>query len=354
MSRPALPTVRVGLLAWAGVLLWLAGCPAPTPSSPRKAPPASDPAPAPSEAAAQPTPTPGEPAEPTPTEPTPEVDPDLPAALAGASPATRLVWSSMEAVDDGDVGVLSQAMHPTARWFPPGSLQESVGNIELERALASWAGPSVTLHPRRLIDAGDQVVLQVAARHAGNPAGFEVGLVFEIRQDQIAMVRQYGDPLGPVRPRPEDTGATLDLGPPDALAVSQGEADPALTTVVEALSRAIEARDEAAMRAVLGRDVVLHEVKERRNLAGPEAYAKAMTAAVGEKGHQMTLGTRAVGDRVIVEGAIYGVTTDEDGSAREHGVLDIHRVQGGQIVETWRYLNRRGRPHRRREVVSPR
>lgn len=340
-------------LAVLGVL-WLTACPAPSDpfstGQARKQGPSGEPGSSvatPAELAA-----PAEPAAPAEL-----ADPALPASLANAPALARTVWSTLEAIDDGDAEAMSQVMAPTARWFPPGSIEESVSNDsgQLARALAVWTSPDVSIDVRHLVVTGGPLVAQIAVVDADTPEyGYEIVLLFEERGDQIAMVRQYGDPLGPVRMSAEDlAGRSLAIGPVGSPVVHTGPADPASVALVEAAHDGLEAREDAAVRSRIAEAVVVHDIKGRRTRKGADDYLEVMKSTLGEEGHLMRLKTHAAGNWVIVEGAVYGVETDADGNAREHGLVDVHRLEGGAIAETWHYLNRRGRPHRSRAVVAP-
>lgn len=338
-------------LAMAG-LLGLVAC-----SSPDSASSGDAPSPATPAASAPPptTPASGEPVSSSPG--SESIDPSIPTSLASASAVARATWRALEAVDAGDAEAMSLVMTSDARWFPPGSVEESVDNQPgtMARAMAPWSGPDVELSVRRVIEPGyGPVVVQLAVDRVSSPgAGNELVLLIKGRGEQMQTVRQYGDALGPLRFHPEDRERTLDLGPIAEPTWHAGPADDAAMAVVEALGKAIEARDEAAVRAQLADGVRLHDVKARRTREGEDGFLEGMRGTLGEDGHLVALHQFGAGETVVVEGAVYGLEADDEGNPREHGFADVHRLAGGEIVETWHYLNRRGRPSRRKQVVVP-
>lgn len=364
-ARPA--AQHSALLALVG---WLAACPAPVPSAdparrelpadPRPAEPAPSPAPAPSPSVATPEPAP---------EPPPTPDASLPPALAaeGVRPVMRSLWQALEAVDAGDAEAMGRAMTEDGRWLPPGSLEEAArGAADMHRAMVPWGSTDVELDVRRILDLDRDGLfaaqVSVAAREGRN----ELVLLIEPRGDQIAEVRHFGDPLGPVRPRASHA-EPLDLGPVGEVALAADPADPALVGVARSLVDAVEGRNDDAVRALLAADVVLHDVAGRRTRRGRDAYVEGMRETLGEAGHVAVDGVHAGAGFVVVEGALLGRETsgaapapsskgppenaaDPAAPPKEHGFADVHRVVDGTIAETWHYVNRRGRPAR----VAPR
>jgi ketosteroid isomerase-like protein len=172
----------------------------------------------------------------------------------------------------------------------------------------------------------------------------------------MGAVRQLGDPLGPVRPRtgPGTSEATseaepLALGPAGEVVLEGGAPDPSLADLTRSLMDAVEARKDDAVRALLAEDVVLHDLATRRTRRGRDAWVAGMRETLGETGH-VTVDRHHPGARfVVVEGAVHGREADPAAPAsppQEHGFADVHRVVDGAIAETWRYVNRRGRPRR--------
>jgi len=308
--------------------------------------PAGAPA-APAEAPARPAAV--DAARPPPADPAPAApQAPLPSALAaeGVRPVVQSLWRAIEAVDAGDADAMSRVMVPQARWFPPGSPSESVrGAADLRRAMSPWASPQVELDVRRVIDLGDGpiVVQAVASAVTGDPRPrYELVLLVELQGDRIASVRHYGDPLGPVRVGP-DPEEPLDLGPPGEVELERGTPEASHVATAEALVEALDGRKDAAARALLAEDVVLHDVVARRTRRGRERYLAGYRAMLGDTGHPRVDRRHAGAGFVVLEGAVHGRDpTAED--RKEHGFADVHRVIDGTIVETWHYLNRRGRP----------
>jgi ketosteroid isomerase-like protein len=182
----------------------------------------------------------------------------------------------------------------------------------------------------------------------------ELVLVVEARGDRIAEVRHYGDPLGPVRARASATDP-LALGPAGEVALERGAPEAGVVGIARALVAGVEAHDDDAVRALLAEDVVLHDVTARRTRRGRDAYV----AGLHEAGRVAVDRQHAGARFVVVEGAVLGPepsgapTEAADPSApasppQEHGFADVHRVVDGKVAETWRFVNRRGRPGRMR------
>ncbi|MEX1362666.1 MAG: nuclear transport factor 2 family protein [Nannocystaceae bacterium] len=331
--------------------LWLTACPAP-PAGP--APSASRDASTPS-AAVEPESATAPVTAPT-TEPTPaSVEPSVPTAISQSSALAHTLWTALEELDAGDPDAMTRALAPTARWFPPGSPAESIGVDEMPRAMANWSGPDVTLDIRRVIDPGvPPLIVQLVVERDGEvPLANEIVLLVDGQADQIASVRQHGDPLGPIRERAEDSGRTLDLGPVGQPSLERGEAPPAHVGLVGRLVQALEARDADATQPLVAQTAVLHDIQARRTHRGRSEVITGLLATLGEQGHLTVQHQYATASMVVVEGAVFGREQDPDGSDREHGFVDIYRLEGGEIVETWRYLDRRGRPHRRKVIQTP-
>lgn len=336
----------VGLALFAAV--GAAGCPSATPS----------PTPAAKSAGDKATPTPagaeaksGTPiAEATPTEPPPaQVDDSVPEPLRGdVSPIARSFWQALTAVDGGDGAAMGAVMHPGSPWLVPGSVAEApIAGRDLPRAMAPWGGPASGLSIRRVVDLGPKrIVVQLSVSSVAHPGlEFEMALFIDARDDLISAIRQYGDPLGPVRPRPEDSGRTLDLGPITAIDVAGGPPTVANVAAVKEVIAAVQSKKAAAIPAALSPTVVLHDVQGRRVHTGPEEFMSTYLAVLGEAGELEILHEHATKTFVVVEGAIHGRRTSDDGTPLEHGVADIYRLEDGKIVEAWHYLNRRGRPY---------
>jgi ketosteroid isomerase-like protein len=115
--------------------------------------------------------------------------------------------------------------------------------------------------------------------------------------------------------------------------------------LTKSLTLALDGRKDAAASAMLAEDVVLHDVIARRTRRGRPGYLAGHRATLGEAGH-LVLDRHHAGPRwVVIEGAVHGRESTPEGAALEHGFADVHRVVDGAIVETWHYVNRRGRPH---------
>lgn len=351
----------LGWAGWFGVVS-LAGCPSPAPRSIEAAPRAdATPPPASAPPAEPPTVTPPTveptPAEPTPLEPTPTPDavegPPLPAALAaeGVRPVVRAMWRTIEAIDAGDPDAMAQLVVPDGRWFPPGGLAESFsGASDFRRAMSPWAGAQVALDVRRVIDLGSPFAVQLAVTgtETDPPLRHELLLLVEIRGDLVAAIRHYGDPLGPLRTAPS-AEAPLDLGPVGEPTVERGTAEPGHAEVARALLEAIDGRKDAAARALLAEDVVLHDVTASHTRRGRDEVLAAYRATLGEGDRgRLALDRQHAGPGlVIIEGAVHGRDTDAD-PPQEHGFADVFRVEDGVVAEAWHYVNRRGRLHRPR------
>lgn len=327
-----------------GLVGWVTACPAPAPrgSDLHDAP---TPGPVPRHATAEAAITP-EPAPAIAPAPAPAPAPSPALAAEGVRPVVRATWQALEAVDAGDPDAMARVMTEDARWFPPGSLEESVGAGEARRALSPWSGDDVALDVRRIIDLDGAFAAQVTVAGTEGPGlRHEMVLVIETRDDRVTAVRQYGDPLGPVRPRPGHPTEPLDLGPVGEPVVELGTPAPALAQTARALASAIDERRDDDARARLADDVVLHDVTGRRTLRGRDAYVTGMRDALGEAGHLRVDALHEGARAVIVEGAVLGREADAPTDPREHGFADVHRVVDGAIAETWHYVNRRNRPH---------
>jgi ketosteroid isomerase-like protein len=354
----ALPRRSIGGL---GPLLagLLAACPAPAPSSgtvtleagPRGAEPAG-PEPALRSPSVEPAPTPLVQADPTPTLAPDSGGASLPPALAadGVRPVVRSLWQALDAVGSGDPDAMARAMTPDGRWFPPGRVEESVqGSDALRRAMAPWGSPELELDVRRIIvpDGEGPFVAQVSvASRKDLAARHEVVLRVEPGGDRIAAVHHFGHPLGPVRAYPREQ-EPLDLGPVGEVALVGGASEPARAEAIAKLMAAIDERKDDAARALLAEDAVLHDVTAGRTRQGRDGYVAGMRETLGETGHLAIDRRLAGGSFVVVEGAIFGRDAEaQPGAPQEHGFADVHRMVDGTIAETWRYVNRRGRPHR--------
>lgn len=342
----------------------LLGCPGEDPYRRGTAPTAATPRPTDA-----PTPPPGEvgdaPADslrkppPTGDRPAPTVDPsDVPAALRPASPIVHAFYAALSAVDAGDRDAMDPVMLPRAPWLTPGEVEGApIAGMNLARAMAPWSGPAVHPNVRRVVDLGAARVLVLLNVSADDRPGsdYELALVLDGKGDRISSIRHYGDPLGPVSARPEDAGRTLDLGPTDPPVLDRGEPTVHHVAVVRSWRQALASRAPAKARATLADDVVLHDVTRRRTTRGAAAMISAFSKALGDDGALEILHEHATASMVMVEGAIYGLHTDADGHPVEHGVLDLYRLRDGVIVEAWRFLNRRGRPHlgERRALARP-
>jgi ketosteroid isomerase-like protein len=349
----------------------LTACPAPAPrpdAAARGEPPRAVPS-----ATAEPA-APGEPATPR-TEvepavgsapaPTPAADPapphapgiPLPPELAaeGVRPVVQSLWRALEAVDAGDADAMAQAMTADGRWFPPGGLEESAqGPDDLRRAMGPWGSDAVTVDVRRVIDlGGSPFIAQVSIGNREQPTfHYELALLVEVEGDRIAAVHHFGDPLGPVRVGPSEQ-EPLDLGPVAAVALEGGPPEVAHVDATRQLVAALDGREHDAVRALLAEDVVLHDVVARRTRRGRDGYLEGWRATLGPTGHVAVIRHYAGRRFVAMEGAIHGRDAEgkpqaAEGEPQEHGFADIHRLADGKIVETWHYLNRRGRPHRPR------
>ena len=252
---------------------------------------------------------------------------------------------------------MGAAMLPSARWFPPGSPDESIGNDDgtIERGMKPWAAGDLALDIRRVIDlGGPPLIAQVSIDKTTDPnVRFELVLLLDVKEGKIASVRQYGDPLGPVRSRAEDTEGTLDLGPIGTISVEGGQPNldhvKAAKTQLEALNGSLK-----DLAPLLSDNVLLHDVSVRRTREGKDEYQQGYRATLGEKGKVDAAHMHATANFVMVEGAVHGKATADDGSPREHGFVDIHRFEDGVIAETWHYVNRRGRPARvRKQALAP-
>ena len=171
------PLGHIRPLAMAG-LLGLVAC-----SSPDSASSGDAPSPATPAASAPPptTPASGEPVSSSPG--SESIDPSIPTSLASASAVARATWRALEAVDAGDAEAMSLVMTSDARWFPPGSVEESVDNQPgtMASAMAPWSGPDVELSVRRVIEPGyGPVVVQLAVDRVSSPgAGNELVLLIK-------------------------------------------------------------------------------------------------------------------------------------------------------------------------------
>lgn len=366
VERPGRSRALVGLTAMG----LLAACPAPSPSSPT--PRAQPAAPAPTvgnEPAAPPAPAPapavaGEDAL---APERPASDPAggaLPAALATADvrPVVRSLWRALEAVDAGDAAAMAAAMTDDGRWFAPGRPEESVGGpTDLQRALAPWNGSDTDIDVRHIIDPGDGTfAAQVSVGSREDPElRHELVLLVEPRGELVAAVHHFGDPLGPLRqrasPLPPSGGLDepLALGPVGEPTRAGGPAETAAVEAAEQLAAALDAREEDAVWTRLAADVVLHDVIARRTRQGRDGWLAGMRETLGPAG-RLVVDRHLAGSRfVVVEGAVYGREPaagrgEPPAEPQEHGFVDVHRFVDGTIAETWHYVNRRGRPHRRR------
>jgi ketosteroid isomerase-like protein len=344
------------LLALLPVGAGLLACPAPMPSpeaATRRQPPTATPpvtaepaAPARVEPASAPTPAPAPAPDPAPA-PAATSAPavPLPPALAaeGVRPVVQSLWRALEAVDTGDADAMARAMTSDGRWFPPGSPAESVqGPADLRRAMGPWSNERVEVDVRRVIDlGGSPFVAQLSIGNREQPAfRYELVLLVEVRDDRIAAVHHFGDPLGPVR-----VGAIeqepLDLGPVAAVELEGGPPDVANVDATKQLVAALEGRKDDAVRALLAEDVVLHDGPARRTRHGRDGYLEGWRETLGPKGHMEVTRHHAGQRLVVMEGTLYGRDAETS-----HGFADIHRLADGKIVETWHYVNRRGQPLR--------
>jgi hypothetical protein len=341
----------------------LAGCPAPAPSSenarreplpprsaaPAEVPPAAEPAEV--SPAAEPAPAPT---------PTPAADAiALPPTLAaeGVRPVVRSLWRAIEGVDAGDPAAIAGAMTEDGRWFPPGSPAEATRDAsELQRAMLPWSNVDLELDVRRVVDPGDgPFAAQVSVASREDPAlRYELVLLVEPRSDRIAAVHHFGDPLGPLRMGPGKE-EPLALGPVGEPALERGAADPTLAVAARELAADLDGRSDEAVRARLAEDVVLHDVTARRTRRGRDGYLEGMRETLGPTGHLAVDRHLTGAPFVVLEGAVYGREAASSGkpegaaaAPQEHGFVHVHRIVDGAIVETWHYVNRRGRPHRPR------
>jgi ketosteroid isomerase-like protein len=283
------------------------------------------------------------------------VEPSL--AADGVRPVVRTFWQALEAVDAGDAGALAHAMTEDGRWLPPGRFEESLqGAAQLQRAMNPWSSDGVEIDVRRVIDPGEGAfVAQVSVASGRDPTlRHELVLLVEPRDDAIAAVHHFGDPLGPLRWGPSKE-EPLDLGlvgEPTMVAVS-GVAAAAQMDLAEQLTAAIERRDDDAVRARLAADVVLHDVAARRTRRGPDGYLTGIRETLGAAGHLRVDRRLAGSGFAVLEGAVLGreAAADATGAGaepaepQEHGFADVHRMVDGAIAETWHYVNRRGRPY---------
>ncbi len=279
----------------------------------------------------------------------PEADPsalELPPALAAPDvrPVVQSLWRALEGVDAGDADAMGRVMVDGGRWFPPGSPEESVGTgADLRRAMGPWSSHTLDVELRRVIDLGaSPVFAQLSVADREQPElRYELALMIDVRGDRIAAVHHYGDPLGPVRVGPS-AEEPLDLGPV-ALVVEGGAPSVAHADAVGRLRDALDGRDEAAARALLDEGVVLHDVVARRTRRGPEGYLAGFRELLGEAGHLKVSQLEAGESFVVMVGVIDGRSKNADGQPMEHGFADVHRLVGRKVVETWHYVNRRGR-----------
>ncbi|MEM7158611.1 MAG: nuclear transport factor 2 family protein [Myxococcota bacterium] len=329
------------------MLVALAACPtaSPTPqpqpkAQPKKTAPAPTPTPTPAaDGSADATPTPA------------AADDSLPSELRGdeVPEGARVLWRALEEIDHGNPDAMGAAMLTSARWFPPGSAAESIGNDDgtIVRGMKPWAARDLALDIRRVIDlGGNPLVVQLSVDKTTDPnLRFDLVLLVDFKEDEIASVRQYGDPLGPVRSRAEDTERTLDLGPPSPIEMVHGEPN---LDHVKAAKAHLEAQNGSLddLAPLLGDDAVLHDVTVRRTRNGKKDYQQGYQLTLGDKGSVQAVRMHAAGDFVMVEGAVHGRVSADDGSPREYGYVDIHRFEDGLIAETWHYVNLRGRPSR--------
>lgn len=344
---------RLSPLLYAGIVL-LCACPASAPSAD-----ATQRNAAPTAAPTEPT-LPVEPAAPAPApaptmlvepSPDPAAPPDLPPALAapGVRPVVQSLARALEAVAAGDPDAMGRVMLTEARWFPPGSPQESVGNgSELRRAMSPWGTPELGVDLRRVIDLGGSPwFAQVSIASREQPTmRYELALMIETQGDRISAVHQFGDPLGPVRIGPNEQ-EPLDLGP-TTVVLEGGPPTLAHVDATKRLAEALQARNDDAVRALLAEDVVLHDVIARRTRRGRDGYLAGFAETLGEAGH-LVVDEHYAGERMVVMvGAIDSRGTQADAEAMEHGFADIHRLADGKVLETWHYVNRRGRARRPR------
>ncbi|MCX4245989.1 nuclear transport factor 2 family protein [Paraliomyxa miuraensis] len=321
----------IGLLMTISVV----GCPSP---APRPTPATAERPPAPE---AKVEPTPAEP-EPRPLAPPPPVDagPPLPAALTAANSPMQSLWRALESVDGGDSDALGPILRPDGRWFPPGSVAESVSGSDLPRAMLPWTGPSVEIDVRRMIDLGGPFVAQVAVTEP--PNRHELVLMVMPRGDGIGAIHHHGDPLGPIR-LGSDPSEPMDLGPLGEVALERGKPNPDAIALVTDLTEALDGRKDDAARARLAETVVLHDIIARRTRRGRDAYLAGFQATMGDSGHLTIARSHSAAGWVVVEGAVHGREPSAE-NPQEFGFADVHRVIDGAIAETWHYVDRRGRP----------
>ncbi len=331
----------------------LGGCPAPTPDSRpntgqrTRASPAHDDAPGPPT-----TSTVDRTATTDDTHGTPSPS-TLPAHLPSTlrAPGVRSVvhelWLALEAVDAGDPDAIATMM-PSGTWLPPGGPADAVtGADPLRRAMAPWTRPGLDIAVRAVIDLGGRLVtmLVTVGPDGGGPSPrYEMVLMLEHGDEGDATMRHYGDPLGPVRSLPADVGGTLAVGPvPAEPAVHGGPPVVAHVAATRTLLAAL-GPNPAPTPPPLATTVVLHDIVARRTHRGPDAYLAEYRATLGPTGHIQVSHHYAGRHWVIVEGTIHGQTAAPGQPPGAHGFADVHRLEHGQIVETWHYFNRRGRP----------
>ncbi|MCH9683485.1 MAG: hypothetical protein K0V04_18755 [Deltaproteobacteria bacterium] len=276
----------------------------------------------------------------------------LPPALRDPSvrEVVQRLWQALETVDAGNPDGMAALVGETGRWLPPGGPDDGVtGATTLRRAMAPWTRDGLNLAMRRVIDLGGSplfVQLSVGPDLGAPGPRYEMALVVELDDDGLREIRQYGDPLGPVRAWPQDVDGTLALGTPAAPTVEGG--DPVVPHVVatRTLLAALDPQksDRPPRDALpLARTVVMHDIVARRTHHGPTAYLGAFAKTLGPG--RIHVEHHYAGRRfVVVEGSIHDRGLMREGIVLAHGFADIHRFEGGQIVETWHYENRRGRP----------
>jgi ketosteroid isomerase-like protein len=260
----------------------------------------------------------------------------------------RALWQALEAVDGGDPEAMARVMTPDAHWFPPGGTEEAVRNgPDMSRAMGPWSNEALEVDIRRVIDLGDRpFVAQVSVGNRKQPSlRYELVLLVETRGDRIAAVHHFGDPLGPVRVGPNEQ-EPLDLGPLVDPTLEGGPPVVAHGDTTLRLVEALEDRNDATVRALLAADVVLHDVTARRTRRGRDAYLTGFHETLGPKGHLEVIRHHASERFVIIEGTLHGrepAPQAATATPQEHGFADLHRLADGVIVETWHYVNRRGR-----------